>query len=62
MVIESSWSQGHRLLRIRLAKRWVVMQRSGPEPDSWESGLQHLRQRLQKIWSRKVNTHSGLWL
>lgn len=26
VVIESSWRQGHRLLRIRLAKRWAVMQ------------------------------------
>lgn len=50
------------VLRIRLTERWVVMQRSGAEPGSLESGLKHLRQRLQKVWSRKVNTPSGLWL
>lgn len=63
VVTESSWSQGRVLLRIRLTKRWVVMQRSGAEPGSWESGLQpELGRGSEEVWSSKVNTHLGLWL
>lgn len=40
--------------------RWVVMQRSGAESGSWESGPKQLGWRLERAGSRSVNTYSGL--